>query len=177
MVRPGRYRGPMPIEDAHPVAPGDAAVALRSFPRRYRSLVLPVVDPVVEARANQLGPEGVSAVDVVGDTVRTWLIQREALRQTQIHDFPLFHPAVIHAGERQWHTPVLEGADAALTQLEELAVELAEDVAGIRGDAWFRSGRIAGGESVTALQLLDAAVTVGADNLRRIERTLAAIRN
>ena len=167
----------MVSDGAQPIAPGDAVVALRSFPRRYRALVLPVADPVVEARAQQVGPGGVSAVELVADTVRTWLIQREALRQTQVHDFPLFHPAVLHADERHWHTPVVESAESALEQLEDLAGEFAADVEAIRGDAWFRSGTIAGGATVTALQLLEAAVSVGADNLRQIERTLAAITN
>jgi hypothetical protein len=167
----------MASSNQQPVVPSDGAVALRSFPRRYRSLVLPALDPVVEALAHQVGPEGVSAVELVADTVRTWLIQREAMRQTQIHDFPLFHPAVLHADQRHWHNPVLESADSALAQLEDLATEFADDINAIHGDAWFRSGTVAGGESVTALQLLEAAVNVGADNLRQIERTLAAIRN
>ncbi len=172
-----RYGDAMPSDGPHPMAPGDAVVALRTFPRRYRALVLPAEDPVVEAQAHQVGPEGVSAVDLVGDTVRSWLIQREALRQTQINDFPIFHGAVVDADQRHWHNPVLEGVQEAITQLEDLAIELATDAASIRGDAWFRSGTIAGGRSVNALDLLDAAVAVGADNLRRIERTLAAVRS
>jgi hypothetical protein len=159
------------------ITPGDGAVALRSFPRRYRSLVLPIADTAVEAQAHQVGPQGVSAIELVADTVRTWLIQREALRQTQVHDFPLFHPAVLHADQRHWHNPVVESAESALDQLDDLAADLADDIAAIHGDAWFRSGTVAGGESVTALQLLEAAVSVGADNLRLIERTLAAVRN
>jgi hypothetical protein len=64
-----------------------------------------------------------------------------------------------------------------LVQLEDLAADLAGDLDSIHGDQWFRSGTIAGAGSVTALEILDAAVLVGAENLRFIERTLAAIRN
>lgn len=139
--------------------------------------MLPADDPAVEARAQQVGPDGVSALELVADTVRTWLIQREALRQTQVHDFPIFHPAIIHAEQRQWHTAVMGSASSMLDELTDLASEFADDLSAIRGDQWFRSGRIAGGDQVTALQIVDAAVTVGAANLRQIERTLAAIRN
>ncbi|MBU6329044.1 MAG: hypothetical protein KGR18_03700 [Acidobacteria bacterium] len=167
----------MATNDSRPVAPTDAQIALRSFPRRYRSLVLPAEDPVIEAQAQQIGPEGVSALELLADTVRTWLIQREALRQTQVHDFPIFHAAVIRADQRHWHNPVLDSVASALEQLDELAGALADDAAAIHGDAWFRSGTIAGGESVTALQILDAAVVVGAENLQRMERTLRSIRS
>lgn len=163
--------------DPSSIAPTDAAIALRSFPRRYRALLLPVVDPVVEARAQQVGPEGVSALELAADTVRTWLIQREALRQTQVNDLPLFHPAVIDPVQRNWHNPVVETCEAVLEQLTDLAGEFADDLGAIHGDQWYRSGTAAGAGSVTALQLLDAAVTVGSENLRRIERTLASIRS
>ena len=163
--------------DPSSIAPNDAAIALRSFPRRYRALLGPVADPVVEAQALQIGPEGVSAVDLAADTVRTWLIQREALRQTQVHDFPLFHPAVLDPAERNWHTAVVDSCDSVLEQLTDLAGEFADDTGSVHGDQWYRSGTIAGGGSATALQILDAAVSVGADNLRRIERTLAAVRS
>ena len=163
--------------DQSPIAPSDAAIALRSFPRRYRALVLPIADPAVEARSQQVGPEGVSALELMADTVRTWLIQREALRQTQVHDFPIFHPAILDPAERNWHNPVVDSCDAVLDQLTDLASDLADDLGTIHGDQWYRSGTVAGAGSVTALEILDAAVVVGAENLRRIERTLAAIRN
>jgi hypothetical protein len=163
--------------DPQPIAPSDAAIALKSFPRRYRTLLAPITDPIVEAQALQIGPEGVSALDIAADTVRTWLIQREALRQTQVHDFPLFHPAVLDPAERNWHSAMMESCDAVLDHLSDLAGEFADDLGSIHGDQWFRSGTVAGGGSATALQILDAAVSVGAENLRRIERTLAAVRN
>ncbi|CAB4940342.1 MAG: hypothetical protein F2520_03185 [Actinobacteria bacterium] len=163
--------------DHTPIAPSDATIALRSFPRRYSALVLPIADPVMEARSQQVGPEGVSALELTADTVRTWLIQREALRQTQVHDFPIFHPAILDPAERNWHNPVVDSCDAVLDQLADLATDLADDLGSIHGDQWYRSGTIAGGGSVTALEILDAAVVVGAENLRRIERILASIRN
>jgi len=172
-----RYGERVASRDHQPISPSDGAIALRSFPRRYRALVLPIDDPVVEAQAQQVGPAGVSAADLVSDTIRTWLIQREALRQTQVHDFPLFHPAILDPGQRNWHSPALESVESMLVQLEDLAGDLAEDLDSIHGDQWFRSGTIAGAGSVTALEILDAAVLVGAENLRFIERTLAAIRN
>lgn len=172
-----RYRDPVATSDPRSVSPGDAAIALRSFPRRYRALVLPIDDPVVEAEAHQVGPGGVSAADLVSDTVRTWLIQREALRQTQVHDFPLFHPAILDPEQRHWHSPAIGSVDSMLVQLEDLATDLAADLGAIRGDQWYRSGTIAGAGPVTALEILDAAVQVGAENLRQIERTLSSIRN
>lgn len=177
MGDPTRYGEPVDSTGHQPISPGDASIALQSFPRRYRALVLPMDDPVVEAEAQQVGPAGVSAADLVSDTVRTWLIQREALRQTQVHDFPLFHPAIVDPEQRHWHSPAVGSVDSMLVQLEDLAIDLAEDLSAIRGDQWYRSGTIAGAGPVTALEILDAAVTVGSENLRMIERTLASIRN
>lgn len=166
-----------PQHPVSPIAPGDATIALRSFPRRYRTELLPADEPVFEAEAQQLGPDGWSAVEIATDTLRTWLIQREALRQTQLSDFPIFHPAVIDPTARHWQTPIHETCASVLEQLDDLAADLADDIGRISGDQWHRSGTIAGGESVTAALLLAHIVAVGSENLRRIERTLAAIRN
>ena len=167
----------MSTNDFPSASPGDAVIAVRSFPRRYRQSLLPADEPVFEAQALQLGPDGVSAVEIAADTLRTWLIQREALRQTQRSDFPLFHPAVVDPVARQWQTPMHETCARVLDQLDELADDLAAEMDSISGDQWNRSGTIAGGDSVTALQLVQHILTVASENLRRIDRTLAAVRN
>ena len=159
------------------LSPNDAESALRSYPRRFRSALAPITDDEsVEELAQQIGPDGQSAVEQAADVVRTWTILGEALRQIQVADTPVVHPAVVDPAERQWESPVRETVTSVLDQIDDGALKLADAVADVSGDQWQRRAEVAGGGTVGALDVVREAVRVGHDGLTAVERTLAALR-
>jgi hypothetical protein len=163
--------------DLSRMSPNDAVTALRSYPRRFRAVLAPIADDEnIEEMAQQAGPDGQSAVELTADVVRTWTVLREALRQIQVADTPVVHAAVVDASQRHWEAPVDETVESVLTQLEDEANELADMVGSTASGEWTRSADVAGGGSVTALDVVREAVRVGHDDLDAAARALAAIR-
>lgn len=160
------------------LTPSDAAAALRSYPRRFRELLVPLeADAEVEELAHRLGPDGRSAIGIVSDTTRTWVLLHEAVRRITIADAPVLHPAVADPTRREWEAPTPPTVADALALLADTATSFADDVDRTPLSAWGRTGRIAGGGTTTALELLKEAVRVGHDGLVATERTLAAVRD
>lgn len=155
----------MSTYDLSSLAPADAVVALRSYPRRFREALRPIDDEQVDEMAQMLGAEGHSAVEIVVDTVRTWTVQQEALRQIRLADTPVVHPAVIDASQRHWDATVNETLDAALDLIDEHAGALVSEVERISTSEWTRSATAAGGGTISALDIVRDAVRVGRDNL------------
>lgn len=163
--------------DVSRLSPSDAAAALRSYPRRYGALLRPIRDDEdVEALAHRVGPEGRSGIEIVSDVTRTLVILREALHQINVSPTPVLHPAVVDPSRRQWEAPPPEDLDDALALLTDAAVEMADAIGRVSGDAWLRTGTVAGGESVTAIDVAREAVVVGRHGLDAIDRTLRALR-
>jgi hypothetical protein len=161
--------------DYSSLSPSDAHVALRSYPRRYAALLGEPGMEVAESRAQQLGPDGVSALELAVDSVRTWTLLGRALHQIELAESPVLHPAVADAALRYWDQPIREDILSVNEQIADGANELADAIASVPGDRWNRTGITAGGGSITAITIVQEAVQVGAENLRRIERTLAAL--
>ena len=63
-----------------------------------------------------------------------------------------------------------------LEQLDDEAAALADAVAAVPGDQWNRTASVAGGGTVTALEVVREAVRTGHDQLALVEKTLAALR-
>ena len=163
--------------DLSSLSPSDAAAALRSYPRRYRDGLRPLADDEsVEELASRYADDGTCALDIVADTVRTWLVQAEALRQIDLGEQPVVHPGVVDPAERHWETSSDDSLGELLDQLEEQAIALADRVDHIKGAAWNRTATTAGHGSVTALDVVRAAVRTGRDNLGAAEKALAAVR-
>ena len=166
----------MPI-DLTKLTPKDAVAALRSYPRRFRSALAPIDDDErVEELGQQAGPDGQSAVEKTADVVRTWTVLREALRQIEVNDTPVVHAAVVDPAQRDWEAPVRETVATVLEQLDDEAASFADAVATVPSEQWTRSATVAGGGSVTALEVVREAVRVGHDQLAAVEKTLAALR-
>lgn len=146
---------------------------MRSWPRRYGDLLLPHLD-ADDDPTDRIGPEGVSALDIALETVRTWELLTNALERVNLEDSPVLHPAVLDRSRRQWDRVGGETIASVHEQLSDRAVALAELVATIDGAGWNRMGRVAGGGSMTALGIAREAVDVGADALRRIERLVGS---
>src|SRR5699024_8996587 len=150
----------------------------RSYPRRYRSAIAPIRDDDnVEAFAQRIGPDGVSAVDLVLDAVRTFAILGRGLHQITIEDRPVLHQAVLDPAERVWDDTTPHTVDSALEQLGSEVDDLVGAIERTASRDWERKGTLAGsGRELTAFDVVREAVRTGADDLHRIETTLAAVR-
>ena len=163
--------------DLSKLSPNDAVAALRSYPRRFRSALSPITgDERIEEMAQQVGPDGESAVDQTAHLVRTWTVLREALRQIQVNDTPVVHGAVIDPAQRDWESPVRETVASVLDQVDDEAAAFADAVAAVASGEWNRTASVAGGGTVTALEVVREAVQAGHDQLTAVEKTLAALR-
>lgn len=162
--------------DVSHLSPDDAVTALRSFPRRYRSALVVGEDDDVDELAHRVGPEGASTVDHLVDATSSLLLLGRALHQLVRSDDALVHPAVVDPTQRQWEPP--PGLDVA-TLVEMLGDEVDDVVAeaGRTGSQdWSRTGRVADGAEVSALDVLREAVRTVADDLRGVEVAMAAAR-
>src|SRR5581483_2701076 len=74
--------------DARSVIPADAAVALRSFPRRYRSLLTVPAEDEVEDPLRRPGPDGWSAIAHAWWAALAFDAITEALHQVIVRDHP-----------------------------------------------------------------------------------------
>lgn len=162
----------------------DAAAALRSLPRRFRTALAP---PVVDGRSarpddlvHRIGADGRSAVDHVEHVVRSLGLLDRALEQLQLGDDPALHPAVLDDrgrevdwADRAGPPPELDDVlDDLATASERLAVRAERAPAG----GWARTARVAGGGTITAHELLIEAVRSAVAHLRAAEATVDALR-
>lgn len=163
----------------HHLSPEDAAVAVRSFPRRFRALL---ARPDDEDRwdpdeiGRRIGSSGSSAADhlLAADGVLA-LVDR-ALEQVRSDPDAALHPSLADLGSATWddpHTPV----PALLDQLQATAEQTASRIESVPNDAWAAPARIAGVDATSGLlDLVREAVGVTAGHLRSAERVIAEVK-
>lgn len=163
--------------DVSSLSSQDAIVALRSYPRRFTGLLAPLPGDTdtIDAIARRVGPDGVSAADLLTDAVRSLALLGQALHQTVYDDAPVLHAAVVDPAARDWEGPD-ESITDLLAQLRDEATELADAADRVPYRDWDRTAAVTGGGTVTALDLLREAVRTASDDLRAIETTLRATR-
>jgi hypothetical protein len=167
----------MSVADVSNLSAPDAVVALRSFPRRFRSAVLPIADdPTVEALAERVGPDGHSALDHVVAVTNTLVLLGQALRQVLITEDPVLHAGVRDPGERAWETPPGTTVDGALDRLADEATAVADAADAVPSRDWSRTGTLAGGGTITALDLVREAVRTASQGLVDAEAAVRAAR-
>jgi hypothetical protein len=154
----------------------DAVAALRSYARRFRSVVLPTDDPDTEERAYRVGPDGHAALDHVVHVTNAAVLLGQALRQVLTEREPVLHPAVSDADQRAWSVPPGTTIADALDRLEEEFAALAGQVDAIEPPGWDRTAPVAGGGTVTAGDVVREAVRAGADGLQRTSAVVDAVR-
>ena len=157
------------------VSPADAVVAMRTWPRRYRAALAPIADDRIADKALRIGPQGVSALDLAVNSLGTWVLLEKALHDIRVTECPTLHPAVTESAARSWESHPTETLDSVLDQIDDVANSLANSIEAMPSDDWPRKATVAGGGTTTALALAREAVNVGADNLREIERVIAAV--
>lgn len=155
--------------DPTTVRPPDAIVAVRSYPRRYRRLLVRLDDEegagIITRRP---GPDQWSALEHAVHVADVLEAVGRALERVRVHDDPSVDVEVGPPGQ--------EPVDGVLARLEAASEHLASVADAMAGKDWQRSGRLGGGEAVTALSLLRHAVHVGAHHRREVERVMSTIR-
>ena len=157
--------------DVTRLSPADAVAALRSYPRRYGTALLPLDDDEAAQRALVMGPDGVAPIDLAYDTYATMAGLRRALEEVIVHDNPVLLAALFDPSQRHYSGPAGDDPDAILDLLGTEATGLADRVERVAVAEWSRSGTESGtGRAVTALDVVREAVRTAADNLRLLER-------
>lgn len=159
--------------DGNRLAPRDGAAALRSFPRRYRSVLARPEederpDDVLHRRPRS---GGLSAVEHVAWATHGITAASEAMRLVLIQDRPVVTlppidppPDAVAGGS--------DPVEVAVAHLEAAVTPPAKLVDDTYGEDWKRSGVATDGSPVTALELLTAAVHFGSHHLRATDRTI-----
>lgn len=149
------------------VTPADAAVAVRSYPRRFRAVLARPddEDDVVRRPA----ADGWSALDHAAHVATSLGTVAEALRLVSIEERPL----VALAPERREAVPATVDVDAVVRDLEDAAGRAAGAIDGIKGADWERRGRVSEGDDVSALDLARHAVHEGVHHLRAAEQAVS----
>jgi hypothetical protein len=163
--------------DTSKVSPWDAAVTLRSFPRRFRTaLTLPEDEQRPDDVVHRRPHAGVlSAAEHAAWTASAIREVDTEFRKVMIeHDPELDLPPVDVA------PPVAGGedpTDAVLARLESAATSLADRIGDVHGEEWSRTGRLPGsdGAKVSALDVVRLSVQIGVEHLRAAERTVADV--
>lgn len=145
------------------VTPSDAAVALRSYPRRYRAVLVRPDDDDADV-VRRPAADGWSALDHAAHVAVSFDAVAEALRLVSIEDSPV----VALAPERRPDGSGHEGIDAVLDRLAHAAASAAEAVEHIGGADWDRTARLGpdGVDTMTALDLARHGVHEGVHHLR-----------
>jgi hypothetical protein len=160
--------------DTSQVSPSDAAVTLRSFPRRFKAaLTLPESeqrpDDVVHRRPRG---GGLSAAEHAAWTAAAIGQVAAAFERVITRDNPEIQLPPVDVDP-----PVPGGedpTDAIVAGIQAAADPLADRVGDVHGNEWNRTGRL-DGTTVSTLDVIRHAVRVGVEHLHAAERTVAEV--
>lgn len=153
---------------------GDSVAALRSLGPRYFSALGRIPLQKQTDVEQTVGPDGFTAVGILTTVAHDLEEIEEALRDV------LHRNDVAFDNNPLAHTPADEpylGLKLALERVQERSeslATLAEQTNASLSD-WERSGLVKGGQRVSAWDLVQHAVAIGAHRLRLIEAILATI--
>jgi len=146
------------------VPPSDAAVAARSFARRWRELFTAVTEHEQRGSALLVEPlvGGVSAVDRAARVVGAFGQAADDLERIWAHDSP-----PLPSTERN----LAGGPSAIVAELGRVSERLSRAIERFESDQWRRTGR-RDEQPVTALDVARDAIHVGSHELRACRRAL-----
>lgn len=159
------------------LTPADAVVALRSFPRRFRSALARPDDDDFDPDevARRYGSDGSSAAEHVLAAVTVLDLLAEAVRQVPHPDQASVPDAFTDLGtvaHRDDHSPVA----ALLARVEASAEAAVARIDSIGTDQWANELGIAGtDQTLGALTLVQDAIGAVAARLRATERTVSEV--
>lgn len=155
----------------------DLAVTLRSFPRRYRE----AIDAAARARGvpaeevvGQPGPDGTTGTEFLLDAVNTLTLVEQALTQVLRTEDPALHPGVLDPTHRQWAPPSGLSFATLLEMLDDQCDDLADVIEAVPSADWSRTGHLADGPALVAIDLAREAARVGLANLGALRTSLSA---
>lgn len=151
------------------VSPSDAAVAARSFPRRFRALLVRPDDEDPDIVHRRPAGGGLSAAEHALAAAAALDVAATALARVRVAEAP---DVDLTPAESPSRLPL----EVVLDQVAAAAGALAATAEAMHGAEWGRTGRLADGTTVTALDVARAGVHAGAHHLRAAERTLSAVR-
>jgi hypothetical protein len=159
------------------MTPSDAVVALRSFERRYRSLFADLDEgESPDDLARRQSADGWSAIEHVVAAARGIAASGRALGAVLRSDEPVLDVADVRPDTlprpHQPSGPVHE----RLAELGLEANQVAEAAEHVGAKDWDRTGALADGTTVGALDLLRHAVETGVTHLKAAEKVLAQVR-
>lgn len=162
--------------DTSTLPPTDAAVAVRSFPRRFRdALASDEGGGFPRALIEAPGPGGRSAAELIADTTRSLALIDRALEQTLVTDHPLLHAATMRRAERAFVLGAGDTAETLLAELSDVASRFANCIEAVPTADWTRPAGVVGSPDVDALDLVREAVSTGADNLRELQHLITEL--
>jgi hypothetical protein len=157
---------------ADSVSPSDAAVALRSYPRRYRAVLVRPSDDSVSADdvVRRAGADGWSALDHAAHLAVSLEAAAEALRLVSVQESPV----VALAPERRDGGSDSDSVsvDDVLARVAAAAGAMAEEIGRVTGKDWDRAGRVDDGSTLSAIDIARHAVHEGVHHLRAAERAV-----
>ena len=163
--------------DLTQLSPADAAVALRSYPRRFRDL-LTDFEPDEDGEAiirRRPAPDEPSALEHAEYVAHSIPLAARALDEVLTRDDPQLPAGVVGGLQPEW-TASSADTSSVLDLLSREAEVLARRVGEISGHDWERTGRDPSGAEMSALDVLREAVRTGHDHLRAAERVIGAAR-
>jgi len=157
------------------VSPADAAVAVRSYPRRYRALLEPPDDeqePGPEDLVRRRPPGGGwSAIDHAAWVAGVFSLAADALERTRVQDQP-----AVEIAPQDPEVAADAEAGQVLERLTTEAERLAGAIGGTGAPDWTRTGRLPDGRELSAIDLARNAVHQGYHHLRQTEQLLVQLR-
>jgi hypothetical protein len=162
--------------DYDTISPSDAAVAIRSFPRRYRDLVSSFdtdddVEPLVRTQPR---PDTWSALEYTGHVADVLDLMDDLVRRMLVEDNPRLTEwdADERAAEQRYND---QSTLRTLDRLKKAAGILAATLEKVDADDWKRVATFPYGER-EVIDVTRNAVHEGAHHLRDVERGLDEVR-
>ncbi len=159
------------------ISPRDAALAVRTYPRRYRYILTHFgpgedVDDVIRRRPH--GGVSWSALEHAAHAADTLDLLAPAIRRVTTETNPrLSFPDAIERAEAERYNE--QGLLDVLSRMETACADLSMTIEYMDPNDWSRTATV-DGETREAIDLARDAVHQGAHHLREIERVLAEVR-
>ena len=162
--------------DYDTISPSDAKVAIRSFPRRYRSAIAGALEDEADEGLVRRRPEATtwSALEYTAHVADIYEAFAAAFRRMYEEDRPTigFWDPDERAASQRYHE---QDPMATLDRLDDAAEALAQGLDRVGADAWSRTATFPWGER-DLLMMSRNAVHEGSHHLRDVERVLEAAR-
>ncbi|HSL57836.1 MAG TPA: hypothetical protein VK866_08335 [Acidimicrobiales bacterium] len=166
------------------VHPPDAAVALRSFARRYEEAARAALVDLsgepepdeVDEMANRVGTDGRSAIDVVVATARSLAALDRAVEQALVDDAAVVNADVLDTARRRFDAPHSGELATEIALLAGEADDLADRIDGADPHRWLHPTPLTGGGTTTPLELVREAVRTARQGLDDLPRILREVR-